>query len=229
MIRQHRTRTERSLWIVTLIASIAFLTLGATVAAGRPTPRFDVVLEQALFGRSTALAWIFTQSGFPPTLIGIAIALIIFGIVDRRWRARAFFTVIASMATVPLVSDTFKNLYARARPEHWLMRQELSFSYPSGHAVTAVGVFALWALFVWRGDLPRWLRAFLGIVLLGWAGGVCWSRVALGVHFPTDIIGGGLLSIAWTSAGLAICYRFKLFLLDRVAPPDGRSRSVTAA
>ncbi len=78
---------------------------------------------------------------------------------------------------------------ARVRPEHArvLLGQPDCFSFPSGHATL---VFAAAAVLV-MSRLPRWLR--WGSVAL--AAAVAISRVAVGHHWPTDVIGGAVLGL----------------------------------
>ena len=102
------------------------------------------------------------------------------------------------------VSDALKNVFRRPRPEYWTLIHEPSFSYSSGHAMFAVLVYGLWAWFVWRSDLPRTVRTVLSVVLALWGCAVIWSRLALGAHFVTDLIGGVLLATTAIAVASAI-------------------------
>ena len=65
----------------------------------------------------------------------------------------------------------------------------------------AVLVYGLWAWFVWNSGLPRAVRFVAAPLLALWACGVIWSRLALGAHYATDLIGGVLLAV--TALGVA--------------------------
>ncbi len=60
----------------------------------------------------------------------------------------------------------------------------------------ALLVYWTWAWFVWNSDLPRPVRLTLVPLLALWGCGVIWSRLALGAHYVTDLIGGLLLATA---------------------------------
>jgi membrane-associated phospholipid phosphatase len=54
-----------------------------------------------------------------------------------------------------------------------------------------------------RSELSRSVRTFVPAILVALIVGICWSRLALGAHYLTDLIGGALLACALLSAGLA--------------------------
>ena len=101
-----------------------------------------------------------------------------------------------------------KLLVERDRPETAATEQFFgsdAFSYPSGHTVRATALVAIlaWLLLPQRWRLP-------GAVVCGVAAGAAmgWARVALGVHWPTDTIGGTLLGIGWFALTAAAVIRF---------------------
>jgi undecaprenyl-diphosphatase len=192
-------------WLAAVLAAAAFALLGAAVAH-RPPSAFDRALEDAWFGHAVGIAWVFTASGLLAAQLVIGAALLLFGALARSWRAAAWFTVV-SMIVMHVVSDAAKDLFLRPRPDRWALVHETSYAYPSGHAVTAVVVYALWGGLLLAGGRGRPLRAVAGVALAAWAAGICWSRIALGAHWPTDVLGGCLLGAAWVFAGLAVGVR----------------------
>jgi membrane-associated phospholipid phosphatase len=68
----------------------------------------------------------------------------------------------------------------------------------------ALLVYWTWAWFVWNSDLPRAVRYTLAPLLVLWGCGVIWSRLALGAHYVTDLIGGLLLATAALSVASAV-------------------------
>jgi undecaprenyl-diphosphatase len=99
-------------------------------------------------------------------------------------------------------------------------------SFPSGHA-TDTSCFAMVAVFlVWHLSGHRGLAAIAGVLLLAYAILVGLSRVVLGVHYPTDVLGGWMLGVVWTALVLAV---FAPALQDAHAARIGRGLSSSEA
>ena len=116
----------------------------------------------------------------------------------RRWSAVLFLlTVLAGqLALANLVKYTVERVRPDAPPFHVLTGP----SFPSGHATAAAATWAAVALVLSRGRSPR-VRATLGGIAVGIAVAVACSRVFLGAHWTSDVIGGLLLGWTW----YAIC------------------------
>ncbi|HYO53376.1 MAG TPA: phosphatase PAP2 family protein [Archangium sp.] len=132
---------------------------------------------------------------------GSVLALVVcavggFLILVRRWRTLAL--VVGSTVGGAVVNMLLKSLFARPRPTvvpH--LTHVLTESFPSGHAMLSAIVYltlgALLAQLVER----RWLRAYLVGVALALTLLIGLTRVYLGVHYPTDVLGGWMAGLAW--------------------------------
>ncbi|MBL1208957.1 phosphatase PAP2 family protein [Geminocystis sp. GBBB08] len=105
--------------------------------------------------------------------------------------------LITSILSSAIVNFGIKLLFQRPRPNLWESSYPLpsDFSFPSGHAMGSI-TFALTLLVIFWGS--RYLN-FIAILALLYVGLIAWTRLYLGVHYPSDIIGGWLLGIAWTT------------------------------
>lgn len=104
------------------------------------------------------------------------------------WRKRPWATLVMVVAPpfAGATSSLLKEIFSRARPDvvpHLDMVTSLSF--PSGHATNVMAIYLLAALMVAQAQRPLWIGLAL---LMGLAIGV--SRVLLGVHWPSDVLGG---------------------------------------
>jgi undecaprenyl-diphosphatase len=109
--------------------------------------------------------------------------------------------IAAALVVVSFAADAaafaVKLLVERARPETAAVEQFFgidSFSFPSGHVVRAV---ALAAVLAWIFVPPHRRLPVAVVGALAAAAVMGYARVALGVHWPTDALGGLLLGTAW--------------------------------
>lgn len=102
-----------------------------------------------------------------------------------------------NLGLVVLLNQALKFAIQRPRPEGFRLVDATGFSFPSGHSMVAMAVFGLLAWYVWRYEKNPRRRAVL-LVLLGFVVvmvGV--SRIYLGVHYASDVLGGFCMSLIW--------------------------------
>lgn len=152
-----------------------------------------------------------TNIGSAETL-GI-ITLVITGILFWKKKIMLGVWFISTyVISVGFLTYILKHLIKRARPEemYWLI-QEHGFSFPSGHSMASSVFFGLIGLFIFLkfsnkiAKIIGVLIALLAIVF------ILYSRIYLGVHYPSDVLGGFLLGIccAFISVGI---YESKFYL-----------------
>jgi undecaprenyl-diphosphatase len=189
---------------VALGAAVLYAALGVSVSH---VPPFGIDLAgRTLARKATSLALVFTGSCWWETLVALGIVAILVAIRYPNWRARVIYA-LATMLIAWQLSDVLKNVFRRPRPEYWTLIHEPTFSYSSGHAMFAVLVYGLWAWFIWNSDLPRSVRGVVAPLLALWGCGVIWSRLALGAHYVTDLVGGVLLAAAMLALAAAVATR----------------------
>lgn len=96
-----------------------------------------------------------------------------------------------------------KALFHRARPELQLVAEH-GHSFPSGHSFTAALVYGLLAVLAWRWATTPATRVGLALACVALALLAGTSRIVLGVHYATDVLGGFVLAARWLAASLAV-------------------------
>jgi membrane-associated phospholipid phosphatase len=122
----------------------------------------------------------------------------------RRLPREAVIAMLAAWAGQVSAVDITKTVVTRRRPPETVRLVTANgWSFPSGHAATAVVVFGMGAMLLTIGRVPRrwhigcWATAGVCAVLVGF------SRIELGVHWTTDVAA----STVWTSCWLLVVYR----------------------
>jgi undecaprenyl-diphosphatase len=115
----------------------------------------------------------------------------------RRWR-RACFIAVALPVTIGLRLLVVTSV-ARPRPAHPLTGAG-GWAFPSGHATASAAAALIAVLVCWPLLTSRRSRVLLGGTAATWAAAVGVSRVALGVHWPSDVVGAWLLVAALVPA-----------------------------
>lgn len=117
----------------------------------------------------------------------------------RKRRSKAVTLAIAAVGA-GFLNVTLKAGFGRDRPELWARTVEAGFSsFPSGHAMTSLVVYGAIAYLLVRSvkGWRRWLVVILAALLIGAIG---FSRLYLGVHWPTDVMAGYTAGLVWLIA-----------------------------
>ena len=101
--------------------------------------------------------------------------------------------VLGSFGGAILLNSVLKLLFARPRPDLFPpLVVEHSFSFPSGHTMSAIAFYGLLALILWQRGRRSWA------VLAGlWVPLVALSRVCLGAHYPSDVLASLAIGTIW--------------------------------
>jgi membrane-associated phospholipid phosphatase len=191
--------------------------------------RIDQLLSRHHDAVGNAIALTINTALSPAGIILILLVLFAF-LLFRRSPVNAF--AVCSVAAVGwLSSEVFKLFVAQPRPDAHLLQNPLvpadgAGSFPSGHTTFAVA-FAIAIYFLARGT--RWAPP-AAIVGLGFALVVAGSRLYLGVHYPSDVLGSFLVATAaigfytgvWNRYGVRILSRIPL--LTRIGPIPATDR-----
>ncbi len=191
-----------------------YLIAGAAIAA-LCTWAFDEFAETVASGRTAAfdhavLAWMgahridwIERSLLEITALGtgavvmvvVVVAALFLALTDHRISA---LLLLVATAGGLVLNDVLKLTFHRPRPHVFTWATHASStSFPSGHAMSAIIVYATIAYLAARLEKhrwERWLTFFVAALIIGL---VCISRLYLGVHFPSDVLAGLLIGLAW--------------------------------
>lgn len=192
---------------------------------------FEEVLEQQAFEFDREiLLWInqwstpvldqvmllVTRLGNPATFMGVVAGSLIWMVMTRGFPEAIVFLV--ACVGGGLLNQEMKLFFARQRPQLWeRLVNETTFSFPSGHAMGSLIVYGLLA-YILATELSRQAGWIYGAATL-LIGAIGFSRLYLGVHWPTDVIAGYGVGFLWVVVCIVLLKLYWLRKASRRAEP----------
>lgn len=192
-----RSRPAALALLCTLFFVVDLVLMKAGITAS--LDRHAELAAHGTFGRGTFpffQAVSFVGDGWVRTLSTAVLAL------GLAWKRRPWIVafLLASVAGSAVLDGIAKDLVQRPRPRPFPGALHAGgFSFPSGHAMDSISfalslVVIVWLLGAGRSALLfTWILAAAFVLLVGM------SRIVLGVHYPTDVLGGFALGAAWVA------------------------------
>ena len=134
------------------------------------------------------------------------VGLAVLGSVLLFWqhKRRHVLVLWLLMVGVGLTVQVGKRTFSRERPVEVAYYAETGFSFPSGHSATAMTLYGLLGYWLVRGRKRIRNRVLVGTGTIALILSVGFSRIYLGVHFLSDVLGGYLLGICWLIVGIVL-------------------------
>ncbi|NID13627.1 phosphatase PAP2 family protein [Fibrivirga algicola] len=190
-----------------LLVNIMILSeVAENIINAEPMVQVDLWFTQMLFhARGTGLSTFFygvTWLGSLPATIGFALLGSI--LLLRQHKKRNVLILWSLIAGVASFVQVGKRTFVRERPLQVAYYPETGYSFPSGHSATAMILYGLLAYWLIRGQRSVTRRVGIGVAAVGLILMVGFSRIYLGVHFLSDVLGGYLLGLCWLIVGIVL-------------------------
>lgn len=203
----HFTGLPLTTLCIGMVFTISLLSeVAENLVDAEPMVQVDMAVTQWLFNaRVSSLSEFFytlTALGSAYVTIGLTVLGSAVLIYHKKWRNLVILWLL--MAGVGLFVQVGKREFSRPRPPKMAYYPVTGFSFPSGHSATAMTLYGLlgywWARRLRQTRARVWTgaAAILLILLVGF------SRIYLGVHYLSDVLGGYLLGICWLIIGIAL-------------------------
>ncbi|KGP79028.1 MULTISPECIES: phosphatase PAP2 family protein [unclassified Paenibacillus] len=149
-------------------------------------------------------------SGIPVVIIAILSMVVLYVFLRHRRELLFLGCVIAGSA---ILNTLLKLMFHRARPTIHRIIEVSGYSFPSGHSMAAFSLYGGLAFLIWKHIPTAVGRVLMIIVSAMFILMIGMSRIYLGVHYPSDVVGGYFMSGCW----LAVCIWFYQRYLERVS------------
>jgi len=198
-------------FVLCIIFGIAFGYIASAVS-NESIEHFDTAVIGIVQGLEapwlTSIMKVFTWigSGYVVAPIALIGFIVLFFVLRYRHQAFLLITVVAGSV---ILNSTLKIYFKRERPEIHRIMDANGFSFPSGHSMMAFALYAIIAYIAWRNVKTTMSRVALVlftacmIIIIGT------SRIYLGVHYPSDIVGGYAVSALWVTIAISVYAYFQ--------------------
>lgn len=196
------------------VAALALLLFAriADSVLDQKTESFDQQIRSAVHQHASpqltaamrGITWLGSWQVLLPAVCCLLAILILRGMTRE---ARLLLVTVVGAEVLDIV---LKLSFRRVRPSPFFGFPPLNtYSFPSGHALVSFCFYGLMAGLITMRVRRKWVRAITWLVAIAIVGLIGFSRIYLGVHYPSDVIAGYIAAIFWMAAVKAVARRNK--------------------
>ena len=194
-------------WIVLFICLIGFFALAEDVfnkeIMNGDIVGYKLVSTFLISDFATPIAKFITNFGGAIILIVLALMLFIF-IKNKKIGV----SIISNLAIITLLNQLLKRIVQRPRPTEFRIVEESGYSFPSGHSMVSMAFYGYLIYLIYKYVKNKYVK-WISIILLSLL--ICLigiSRIYLGVHYTSDVLGGFLISISYLIIYISAANKF---------------------
>lgn len=188
--------TKNLKWIILFICLIGFLAIAEDVfnkeIMSGDIIGYKLVSTFLISNFATPIAKFITNLGGAIFLIALTIVLLVF-IKNKK----IGISIFSNLVIVTILNQLLKAILQRPRPTEYRIVEETGYSFPSGHSMVSMAFYGYLIYLIYKYVKNKYIK-WISIVLLSIL--VCSigiSRIYLGVHYTSDVLGGFLISMSY--------------------------------
>lgn len=196
-------------WMLLFICLIGFLALAEEVfhqeIMNGDIVGYDIVSKLFKFNVSTPIAKFITNFG--GAIFVILLTTILFFVIKDK---KIGISIITNLGIVTILNQIIKFIMQRPRPTEFRIIEETGYSFPSGHSMVSLAFYGYLIYLIYKYINNKHLKRTLIIILSVLICIIGVSRIYLGVHYTSDVLGGFLISFAYLIIYIELVNKFVL-------------------
>lgn len=196
-------------WMLLFICLIGFLALAEDVfhqeIMNGDVVGYDIVSKLFKFNVSTPIAKFMTNFG--GAIFVISLTTILFFVIKDK---KIGISIITNLGIVTILNQIIKFIMQRPRPTEFRIIEETGYSFPSGHSMVSLAFYGYLIYLIYKYINNKHLKRTLIIILSVLICIIGVSRIYLGVHYTSDVLGGFLISFAYLIIYIELVNKFVL-------------------
>lgn len=196
-------------WMLLFICLIGFLALAEDVfhqeIMNGDIVGYDIVSKLFKFNVSTPIAKFMTNFG--GAIFVISLTTILFFVIKDK---KIGISIITNLGIVTILNQIIKFIMQRPRPTEFRIIEEKGYSFPSGHSMVSLAFYGYLIYLIYKYINNKHLKRTLIIILSVLICIIGVSRIYLGVHYTSDVLGGFLISFAYLIIYIELVNKFVL-------------------
>lgn len=194
-------------WIILFICLIGFCTLAEDVFNKEIMKGdiigYKIVSTFLISDFATPIAKFITNFGGAIFLVIATITLFI--VIKNK---KIGISILSNVAIVTVLNQLIKRILQRPRPTEYRIIEETGYSFPSGHSMVSMAFYGYFIYLIYKyvkNKYVKWISISLLSLLICLIG---ISRIYLGVHYTSDVLGGFLISISYLIIYISAANKF---------------------
>lgn len=181
--------------IISIISIIITLAIGIFIRASETGILFDEIMMEYVHNKTTALGIsIMTKITYLGSVyFFLPAGILIFIILVKKKNMEGIRLLVLSTIGSYGLNSMLKKIFIRARPLKYFLIEQEGYSFPSGHAMVSMSFYTTMTYLLVKNMRNQNAKKILWIINFIIVTSIGFSRIYLGVHWPTDILVGYLL------------------------------------
>ena len=194
-------------WIILFLCLVGFSTLAEDVfhkeIMSGDIIGYNIISKFLISDFVTPIAKFITNFGGAIFLIVLTVFL--FLVIKNR---KIGVSIFSNLVIITVLNQLLKRILQRPRPTEFRIIEETGYSFPSGHSMISMAFYGYLIYLIYKNEKNKYIK-WTAIVLLSIL--VCCigiSRIYLGVHYTSDVLGGFLISVSYLVVYISAVNKF---------------------